>query len=91
MTVNLGTSQQHSVEEVVALMSQVSGLPLVVREDVERRRKSDRPFLGADRRRIAELFGWEPERDLRDALADLWDRPEFSLALLRHYGMADSR
>lgn len=90
VTVNLGTSEQHSVSDVVALLSRVSGAPLIVQQDAQRRRESDRPFLGANRRRIEELFGWTPEHDLERALADLWKSPEFSPALLRHYGMEDT-
>lgn len=76
-TVNLGSGQQYSVDEILARMRSVLGLKFEVRQDPARMRAVDRPFLGADISHIAEVFGWRPAYELDETLARTWANPEF--------------
>lgn len=76
-TVNLGSGQQYSVDEILARMRSVLGLKFEVRQDPARMRAVDRPFLGADISHIAEVFGWRPAHELDETLARTWANPEF--------------
>jgi UDP-glucose 4-epimerase len=67
--VNLGTSRQHSAAEVIERLRQVSGVHFIVSQEPSRVRAVDRPFLGADIRRIKRRFGWAPRYDLEGDLA----------------------
>lgn len=85
VTVNLGTSKQYSVEEILTRLRTVSGLPFTFEEDPTRVRAVDRAFLGADITRIGQLFGWKPQFTIDDAVADLWRAPDMTAALLAKY------
>ncbi|WP_421740087.1 NAD-dependent epimerase/dehydratase family protein, partial [Caulobacter sp.] len=76
VTVNLGTAQQYSVEEILERLRAITGLDIVVEHDPSRARAVDRPYLGADIRRIEAGFGWRPQHDIQDALSDLWAAPD---------------
>jgi UDP-glucose 4-epimerase len=76
-TVNLGSGQQYSVDEILARMRSVLGLEFEVRQDPTRMRAVDRPFLGADISHIAEVFGWRPAHRLDETLKRTWANPEF--------------
>ena len=76
-TVNLGSGQQYSVDEILARMRSVLGLEFEVRQDPTRMRAVDRPFLGADISHIAEVFGWRPAHELDETLKRTWANPEF--------------
>jgi UDP-glucose 4-epimerase len=80
-TVNLGSGQQYSVDEILARMRSVLGLEFEVRQDPSRMRAVDRPFLGADITHIREVFGWQPAHKLDDTLRRTWANPEFLPAL----------
>lgn len=56
---NLGTSEGHSVREVIACVEEVTGKTLTVEEG--ERRAGDPPALIADARRSGEVLGWTPE------------------------------
>lgn len=91
-TVNLGTSRQYSVEEVIAMLRDVSGQPFTVETDPSRVRAVDRPYLGAAIARIHDRFGWSPARTMEDSVRDLWQAPDLSRVLLERYGLsADSQ
>ncbi len=75
--VNLGSGQQHSVEEILTCLRSVAGLTFDVRQDPRRVRAVDRPFLGADISRIKESFGWSPAHSLDDTVTRMWESPEF--------------
>lgn len=81
--VNLGTSRQHSVTEMLDHMRQAAGFDFHVILDPERARPVDRPFLAADIGRIRERFGWRPTRSIQDAVRDLWHNPDISPRLFR--------
>ncbi|WEK51507.1 MAG: NAD-dependent epimerase/dehydratase family protein [Candidatus Kaistia colombiensis] len=78
LPVNLGTSCQHSVAEILEHMRQAAGFDFRVVADPSRIRAVDRPFLAADIGRIEKRFGWRPTRTIRDAVHDLWRHPDIS-------------
>jgi len=63
---------------VADLMSQVSGVHFIVSQEPSRVRAVDRPFLGADIRRIKRRFGWAPRYDLEATLKEIWRDPDLS-------------
>lgn len=85
VVVNLGTSQAHSVAEVVEKLRRASGVDFAIRQDESRIRKVDRPVLRADNRRIGELFGWRPQQTLDDVLAQMWEDPDVADWLVERY------
>jgi len=89
VTVNLGTSKQYSVEEILTRLRDVSGAPFTFEEDPTRVRAVDRAFLGADITRIGQLFGWKPEKTIDDAVADLWRAPDMTAALMAKYKLGE--
>ncbi|MCX5580537.1 NAD-dependent epimerase/dehydratase family protein [Kaistia terrae] len=78
LAVNLGTSHQHSVAEMLDHMRQAAGFDFRVIQDPARTRLVDRPFLAADIDRISERFGWRPTWSIQEAVRDLWHHPDFS-------------
>lgn len=85
VTVNLGTSQPYSVEEIIGKLRLISGCKIDIEQDLSRVRAVDRPFLAADNSLIAALFGWKATHTLDDALSDLWSEPDLSDHLLAAY------
>ncbi len=83
--VNLGTSQTHSVEEVVTRLRRISGVDFQIVQKSDRIRAVDRPILAADISRIRALFGWQPRYGLDDSLAALWSNPDLSIRLMAQY------
>ncbi|MCX5517719.1 GDP-mannose 4,6-dehydratase [Kaistia defluvii] len=81
LAVNLGTSRQHSVAEILQYMRQASGFDFRVVTDPARIRAVDRPFLAADIGRIETRFGWRPKRTIREAVEDLWRHPDIRAGL----------
>jgi len=80
-TVNLGSGQQYSVDEILAAMRSVLGLTFEVRQDPSRMRAVDRPYLGADITHIRDVFGWSPAHTLDETLSRTWANPELSAGL----------
>lgn len=85
VTVNLGTSVHHSVEEVLDEVRAASGIDFVVEQDPKRMRPVDRPVLAARIDRINESFGWSPSRNMEQAIADLWEDPDVIDAIAAQY------
>jgi UDP-glucose 4-epimerase len=88
-TVNLGTSLQYSVEDILTRLRRISNVGFAFEEDPTRVRAVDRAFLGADIARIGKLFGWAPTRGIDDALSDLWRAPDMTTALMAKYMLSD--
>jgi UDP-glucose 4-epimerase len=84
-TVNLGTSETHSVAEVIAKLRRIADLDFEVRHDASRMRRTDRPFLAADIGRIRSLFGWRPLDSTDEALTELWNEPDLEPGLMARY------
>jgi UDP-glucose 4-epimerase len=68
---NVGIEQDYSVEEVVALLSELLGYQLQAVREEERVRQIDRPSQKAAIRGIRQRIGWSPKRSLRIALQDM--------------------
>jgi UDP-glucose 4-epimerase len=85
LPINLGTSHQYSVAEVVTKLSERSGLNITIESDPARVRPVDRPFLGADNTRAREVLGWSPRFGIDDAIADLWQDSDLPSSLTGKY------
>lgn len=84
-TVNLGTSQPYSVDEILLKLRDIAQIRFALEEDATRIRPVDRPCLIADTARIRQNFGWKPSFTLDDALRDLWRAPDLSASLTAKY------
>jgi len=69
---NVASGRAPSIGEALERLMAISGVPARVEPDPERMRPVDLPLLLGDNRRLRNL-GWEPQRSLDDALADLWE------------------
>jgi dTDP-glucose 4,6-dehydratase len=67
---NLGTGEEHSIEEVIATVSRILGAELSVRDSAERLRpvSSEVHRLIADSRKAASRLGWAPQQRFPQAL-----------------------
>ncbi len=68
---NLACGQAWSIGDALDLLMKTSGVEARVEEDPERMRPVDLPLLVGDATRLRDL-GWQPRRNLEQALADLW-------------------
>jgi UDP-arabinose 4-epimerase len=69
---NLGTGRGHSVREVIAMVEQISGKKVPVRE--VGRRIGDPPCLVADASKSAELLNWRPRHSsLEEIVQTAWN------------------
>jgi UDP-glucose 4-epimerase len=69
---NVGTGTEHSVEEIVTLLADITGRPLTVSVSSDRVRKAERMHLLCDTRRTREEIGWSARHTLESGLRDLW-------------------
>jgi len=69
---NVGTGIEHSVLELVNLFSEVIGDKVEVVSVPELQRKVDRPTQKADNSKLRTASGWNPSRNLRQALDEVW-------------------
>ena len=71
VAMNLGTSNGHSVLQVIETAKQVTGIDFKVAQ--QPRRPGDPASLVADASRAQHVLGWRPERsDLRTMIEDTW-------------------
>jgi len=70
---NLGSGQAHAIEDVLAMLLEMSRVPVRVEHDPERMRPSDVPRVVCDATRFRERTGWEPHVPLRQSLQDVLD------------------
>ncbi|MGA9978790.1 MAG: UDP-glucose 4-epimerase GalE [Candidatus Sulfotelmatobacter sp.] len=68
---NVGTGHGDSVQEVLAMIEEVTGNEVPRR--VVARRPGDPPALVADPRKAQELLQWKASRSLRDIIATAWN------------------
>lgn len=85
VTVNLGTSHQYSVGEIIEKLRSITNIDFLPEHDPARVRPVDRPFLAADNTQMQRLFGWAPTFTIDEALADIWRRPDLAEALVAKY------
>ncbi|MDO5079769.1 UDP-glucose 4-epimerase GalE [Buchananella hordeovulneris] len=67
---NVGTGTGSSVQEVIDMIGQVSGLDTT--PELEPRRPGDPPQLIGDAARIGQDLGWHAKHDLRDIVTSAW-------------------
>jgi len=67
--INIGSGEQRSNEEVVALVREVTGRELRVRMGEHLPRPWDSEYWVADVAKAGRLLGWEPRHTLREGLA----------------------
>src|SRR5207247_9291952 len=70
-TLNLGTSEEASVGELIDMMSAMLATRLEVADDPERRRPSDRQYLRCDPTLIKSLTGWQANHSIQAGLRQL--------------------
>lgn len=70
-TVNIASSHDASVDELVAMLSELLGESIIVETDPSRFRKADKLVQRADITCLRQLLSWQPEVSLRDGLREL--------------------
>lgn len=70
-TFNVGTGEEHSVTEIVNVISDLLGKPIEIICEEGRKRKVERYHLSADTLRIRSTLGWLPQVTLRDGFRDM--------------------
>jgi len=65
---NLGMGVEHSVQEVVDMLSEMLGVPLTVVQDPARMRPVDKPHQRADIAKLRSTLGWSPLISLQEGL-----------------------
>ena len=70
-TVNIARGADASVDELVALLSELLGEPITIEVDQSRFRKADKLVQKADVSRLRQLLSWQPEVGLREGLCAL--------------------
>jgi UDP-glucose 4-epimerase len=74
---NIATGQDVSVAELVELLGRVMGVRIEVRQDPGRKRRVDRPSQLGATEKIKRMLGFEPRRNLREALIDIVRQSEW--------------
>jgi UDP-glucose 4-epimerase len=70
-TVNVATGVAVSMQEVLDLIGELRGTPLVIETDPAKVRPVERGHLQADVGKLRQMIGWAPHADLRRGLAEL--------------------
>jgi UDP-glucose 4-epimerase len=83
--INLASGVSYSVDDMLRFLEEVRGASTRVERSSDRVRPSDRPVMRADIGQIRRLYGWQPEKTLRQAIADLWADPDLPPALMAKY------
>ena len=68
---NVGTGEEYSVEELVDIVGKICELNIQIKQDEQRKRKSDRLHLVADISKIKNLIGWKPKFGIYKGLESL--------------------
>jgi UDP-glucose 4-epimerase len=84
-TVNLGTSNQYSVSEILEKIKTISNIDFEVVQDPQRIRQVDRPYLAANIDSIQRLFGWSPQFNIDDTIRSLVENPDLPNQLTQKY------
>lgn len=71
-TINIGTETEHSVVDILELISEISGKQLKAIQDPAKVRKVDRHRQFASLQKNTRLTGWQPKRTLKEALTDAY-------------------
>lgn len=89
VTVNLATKQQYSVAELLDKIKFFGGIEFEVKQDVQRLRPVDRPYLSADISKIEQLFGWKPKFDINDTIREMIEEPDLPVNLVQKYSLSN--
>ncbi len=68
---NIATGQSYSIGQILARLIEITGVDARQEIDPARFRPADMPILRGDASKLKAL-GWRPERDLDQALRELW-------------------
>ena len=68
---NIGTGTEHSVGDLIEVLSKAIGREIEVVSEAGRRRRLDRQHLLSDIGRMREELGWEPRYTLEEGLREL--------------------
>jgi GDP-4-dehydro-6-deoxy-D-mannose reductase len=68
---NLGSGKTYSIQEVLDMLLEISGVEVKIEVDPERLRPSDVPVLLADSSKFKQLSEWEPRISFNQSLQDL--------------------
>jgi GDP-4-dehydro-6-deoxy-D-mannose reductase len=68
---NLGSEKTYSIQEVLDMLLEISGVEVKIEVDPERLRPSDVPVLLADSSKFKKLSEWEPRISFNQSLQDL--------------------
>ena len=66
-SVNIGTGEAYSAEDIVKTISELLGKNILIDSIPEKQRAGDRPFLCADNERLRKL-GWPCQYDLNKTM-----------------------
>lgn len=70
-TFNIGTGLEYSVKELVQEIDSILNRGITIDSVSEFKRKSDRPHLCSDIRKIQSIIGWTPKYNISTGLAEL--------------------
>jgi GDP-4-dehydro-6-deoxy-D-mannose reductase len=70
---NLGTGKTFSIQEILDMLLDISGVDVKIQVDPERLRPSDVPVLLSDSTKFRDLTGWEPLISFDQSLKNLLD------------------
>ena len=68
---NVGSGQAHSVQDILNILMELSGVQAQVQQLDARKRMSDVPVQVGDNTKLQEATGWRPRLTLRDSLSDM--------------------
>lgn len=68
---NLGSEKTYSIQEVLDMLLEISGVEVKIEVDPERLRPSDVPVLLADSSKFKQLSEWQPRISFNQSLQDL--------------------
>lgn len=68
---NIGSGESSQIGEILAMLRELSGVKVEIKEDPSRVRGVDVPVLVADSRKFREVTGWEPRIPFRQTLKDV--------------------
>jgi GDP-4-dehydro-6-deoxy-D-mannose reductase len=69
---NVCGGKGHSISDIIEMLGRISGKSYRTVVDPSRVRPNDNMIIVGDNAKIRGRFGWEPERDLRQSLLDIY-------------------
>lgn len=72
---NVGSGQEVSIQDVLDLLVQISGVRVTMHSSSQRKRADEVPRVCADTSKIVREIGWNAKISLRDSLIAMWNSP----------------